>query len=1039
MFLYVEGIKSTPQHRFPLIMLRLSIFQYASYRYHLMAAMIMCSITLSAQHPISKALFQLMDAGNFREAQEAISNYSVSELSALPDSVLFDYYYLKAAIKGNDGDEDNKRAYLIEAKKLCEKSQGIHSPVYLELCWAIGNSFENAGDTLSAFEVYQAALIQSIGLYSLSDEDVKWQYEEINNKVIDWYRDDNLRRRMVNHRENLAPRDVSKDAVQNDLEFYYQFYKDPIAKKKLEEADSLYSLSQWENAGQLYLEIGEATDDNPIAKATLQELATICLINVEDFQKAEELLLSNLTLLNNYKYTKEYRRTLSQLSNLYNAIHNYSKAKEFASEAKYRYEEALDFSRGYILCLHRCAKLERGNENYFLALLLEDVALQELYRNKTFGVLSGKPTSREFFLADCLSSAAVHYNQVGFRDQAYLNLEKAIEIAIANNLDASTYYSNLADLYIASRDFGKAVVAKQEAYNLSKSEYNKIEIGTCLGLAQFLAQQPISAKVVKETSNYLISLLSRTFAFTTTNERRNFWSHFEYYFPLLNFLAYQTDSPELFIQIYNNILIEKGLLLRTANNLRDEIISEGKSEDISLYDQLLQLRLLLQSISQKEAEIVKKKIEEIDKYLTKEYSSYVNYVNSNEISWQDVRRNLQEEDIAIEFYNIPETKWHEDESDVDGKYRYCAITLRKEYGYPHIIPLFTDERLLELDKEDLYETDSIYNLIWKPLESELKGVKSIYFAADRDLHKIGIEYAPLPGGGIIGDKFNLYRISSTRVLAEKKKESRCDNAVLYGGLRYDVGKDDLVAESRAGDYHPTSTSRAFTAADSRYGVKYLPGTLKEVEEIAQRFANRPRIVTDISGTEESFKSLAGSSTDIIHLATHGFFWSEDDARKRDYVTFLNPLNNAVQSTEDKALMRSGLFFSGANIGLKGEALPDDVEDGVLTALELSNMNLGNVDMVVMSACESGLGETSGEGVFGLQRGFKLAGANTLLMSLWKVDDAATQKLMTEFYKHYLSGKSKQMSLHLAQESLKNSSEYSDPQYWAAFILLDGLN
>ena len=321
----------------------------------------------------------------------------------------------------------------------------------------------------------------------------------------------------------------------------------------------------------------------------------------------------------------------------------------------------------------------------------------------------------------------------------------------------------------------------------------------------------------------------------------------------------------------------------------------------------------------------------------------------------------------------------------------------------------------------------------------MKGVKSIYFAADRDLHKIGIEYAPLPGGGIIGDKFNLYRISSTRVLAEKKKESRCDNAVLYGGLRYDVGKDDLVAESRAGDYHPTSTSRAFTAADSRYGVKYLPGTLKEVEEIAQRFANRPRIVTDISGTEESFKSLAGSSTDIIHLATHGFFWSEDDARKRDYVTFLNPLNNAVQSPEDKALMRSGLFFSGANIGLKGEALPDDVEDGVLTALELSNMNFGHVNMVVMSACESGLGETSGEGVFGLQRGFKLAGANTLLMSLWKVDDTATQLLMTEFYRNYLSGKSKQMSLHLAQQSLRNNAKYSDPEYWAAFILLDGLN
>lgn len=139
-------------------------------------------------------------------------------------------------------------------------------------------------------------------------------------------------------------------------------------------------------------------------------------------------------------------------------------------------------------------------------------------------------------------------------------------------------------------------------------------------------------------------------------------------------------------------------------------------------------------------------------------------------------------------------------------------------------------------------------------------------------------------------------------------------------------------------------------------------------------------------------------------------------------------------------MRSGLFFSGANIGLKGEeTLPDDVEDGVLTALELSNMNLGNVDMVVMSACESGLGETSGEGVFGLQRGFKLAGANTLLMSLWKVDDNATQILMTDFYKHYLSGKSKQESLRLAQKSLRDNPEYSEYKYWAGFIMLDGLN
>lgn len=130
-------------------------------------------IAAAPQHPISNALNNLMDDGDISKAMQAVSDYSVKEIAVLPDSVLFDYYYLKAVINGETGKESEKRSYLIGAKNLCEKSQGIHSPVYLELCWAIGKSFEEQGDTISAFEIYQSALIQSIGLYSLRDEDVK--------------------------------------------------------------------------------------------------------------------------------------------------------------------------------------------------------------------------------------------------------------------------------------------------------------------------------------------------------------------------------------------------------------------------------------------------------------------------------------------------------------------------------------------------------------------------------------------------------------------------------------------------------------------------------------------------------------------------------------------------------------------------------------------------------------------------------------------------------------------------------------------------
>jgi CHAT domain-containing protein len=346
-----------------------------------------------------------------------------------------------------------------------------------------------------------------------------------------------------------------------------------------------------------------------------------------------------------------------------------------------------------------------------------------------------------------------------------------------------------------------------------------------------------------------------------------------------------------------------------------------------------------------------------------------------------------------------------------------------------------------LDEDSLYSSDILYSLIWKPLESKLKGVKNIYFSADRDLHKIGIEYAQMQDDKKMNECYNLYRLSSTRVIAENHNNTKLKDAVLYGGLLYDLKPEQLIAESRRGDYHSEKVSRSAELSDLRYGVKYLPGTKDEVENIYKSFVSNGKakcsIITAIKGTEESFKSLASKNIGIIHLATHGFYWSEEDAEERNYVSFLSHTKNKSQNYEDMALLRSGLFFSGANIGLAGEELPNDVEDGVLTAKELSAMNLGNVDMVVMSACQSGLGETTGEGVFGLQRGFKLAGANTLLMSLWKVDDEATKILMTEFYKNYLSGKTKRESLKLAQQTLRTT--HPEPEYWASFILLDALN
>ena len=193
------------------------------------------------------------------------------------------------------------------------------------------------------------------------------------------------------------------------------------------------------------------------------------------------------------------------------------------------------------------------------------------------------------------------------------------------------------------------------------------------------------------------------------------------------------------------------------------------------------------------------------------------------------------------------------------------------------------------------------------------------------------------------------------------------------------------------------------------------------------------------GTEESFKSMAGKKVNAVHIATHGFYYTPEEADNTRYDFFL--LYNQDLSAEDKSLTRSGLNMSGANHILEGENLPDNVEDGILTAKEIANIDLRGLDLVVLSACQTGLGDVSqGEGVFGLQRGFKKAGANSILMSLWEVDDKATQILMTQFYRNWLSGQSKRQSLLSAQIYLREieGGKYNEPKYWAAFVLLDGI-
>ena len=307
------------------------------------------------------------------------------------------------------------------------------------------------------------------------------------------------------------------------------------------------------------------------------------------------------------------------------------------------------------------------------------------------------------------------------------------------------------------------------------------------------------------------------------------------------------------------------------------------------------------------------------------------------------------------------------------------------------------------------------------------------------LHNIGIEN--LPGC----EKYNFYRLSSTRELARRHSATTIRDAVFYGGLLYDITPDEMKQESVA--YHVSSGNRSltqvlaegFNGRGAVRGLPYLEGTLTEVNAIADMTKTKKietKLFTGSKGNEESFKMLDGSNIQLLHIATHGFYLADNTVNESDEADDLRPQRNV----EDQTMTRSGLLMAGAENALNND-LPDNVEDGLLTAQEIAQLDLNKLDMVVLSACETALGDiTKGEGVFGLQRGFKKAGAQSLLMSLWEVDDKATSMLMTAFYQNWLNGKSKHEALELAKQTVRSHTEWGwdKPMYWAAFILLDAI-
>ena len=267
------------------------------------------------------------------------------------------------------------------------------------------------------------------------------------------------------------------------------------------------------------------------------------------------------------------------------------------------------------------------------------------------------------------------------------------------------------------------------------------------------------------------------------------------------------------------------------------------------------------------------------------------------------------------------------------------------------------------------------------------------------------------------------------------------SAVLYGGVLYDMNISEMVTQAslfkNISKNQANSDNTLSKNADIREPFNRLPGTLEEVNKISEIMVQKNvkvKKLVGVNANEESFKNLAQNShPSIIHIATHGFNNNFDFATEDINYQLQRSLNNfAFFYDSEYPLQRCGLLFAGSNNAWNEISIPESIDDGILTAEEISRLNLRNTQLVVLSACQTGKGQIIGnEGVYGLQRAFKLAGVRYIMMTLWDIPDITTIELMRMFYNTLLNGDNINNSFKKAQLWMRKNDSIN----WAAFVLL----
>jgi CHAT domain-containing protein/tetratricopeptide (TPR) repeat protein len=943
---------------------------------------------------------------------------------------------------------------LTESSNIMKKAVGEnHTDYALSL-----NNLARLYDELGRFEKAEALYKQSKDIYFKNFGEVHPDYALVLNNLANLY--DNMGLYKEAEQLYIRAKDIRKKI---------------LGEKSLDYAGSLNNLAglyvelgQYKMAETMMLESKEIQkkfkgEFHPDYAMVLNNLAVL-YIETGQFEKSERLYIEARDIWKNSfgENHPDYATSLNNLAELYRKMGQLEKAESFYIAAKDIRKKVFGENHpDYAISLNNLADFYKGKEDYTKAEPLF-VEAKNIWK-KTLG--ENHPV-----YATSLNNLASLYKSMGDfkRSDSLFTLSKDIRKKIlgTDHPDYAASLNNLADLYMKNGDYRKAETFYLESKETWKKAFGEdhpvyaISLHNLANLYELSGDYNKAWPIRTAGDNIILNTLKNTFSSLSEKEKEKYISSNISMIESNNSLLFthRNATAEISVSNFDQQLLFKSFLLNDTRNILESVKNKKDSNLLQLLDAWQanktflskQYSLPVKNRMQKLDSIVAK-TEFLEKDLNLKSTEFRNQQKATNLTANDVRAKLVNDEVAIEFvrFRLFNKKWTD-------SILYAAYILNKNDSFPQFVPLCEEKQLgkyfsstggaatiktlyrsevVDENEKPAISGDSLFALIWKPLLPYLKGVKKINYSPAGLLYKIAFHALPAGDSLLLMDKYELNQYTSTRQLAiTEEKKNKNTSITLFGDCQFTMDSTAIVNKIPVNEKVNTLITASISRGENAGGWKQLSGTADEIRNIQVLFDKNKintNAFTQATATEEQFKSLSGNSPSIIHLATHGFFLPDPEKKKQE--GFAADERNAFTLADDP-LLRSGIVLSGANRVWSGKPPIEGREDGIVTAYEIAQMDLSKTDLVVLSACETALGDIKGnEGVFGLQRAFKLAGVKNMLLSLWKVPDAETAELMKDFYTYYLQGKTASESFAAAQKDMRKKYK---PYYWAAFVLIE---